>query len=186
MFVTVFTTTHQWFLFSARCMQSTPYFPKIHSKIIFSSMPRSSEWSLSFGYSNQNIVSISDLYSSIHLYHFSKCWRLSSGCTRHSLHGCGILFEKLTVPQLVKRILLLYGTRRFITVFTKARHWTLSWASRIQFAPTIPTSGTYLYHYPCSKSRRRTPIWGMHIFLNPFLPMFPRPQWKRDSIYCWN
>jgi hypothetical protein len=34
----------------------------------------------------------------------------------------------------------LYGTRRFITVFTKARHWTLSWASRIQFVPSIHIS----------------------------------------------
>jgi hypothetical protein len=34
----------------------------------------------------------------------------------------------------------LYGTRRFITVFTKACHWTLSWGSRIQFAPSIPIS----------------------------------------------
>jgi hypothetical protein len=31
---------------------------------------------------------------------------------------------------------LLYVTRRFITVLTKARHWTLSWANRIQFAPS--------------------------------------------------
>jgi hypothetical protein len=29
---------------------------------------------------------------------------------------------------------------RFITVFTKARHRTLSWANRIQFAPSIPIS----------------------------------------------
>jgi hypothetical protein len=34
----------------------------------------------------------------------------------------------------------LYGTRRLITVFTKVRHWTLSWASRIQFAPSITIS----------------------------------------------
>jgi hypothetical protein len=34
----------------------------------------------------------------------------------------------------------LYGTRRFITVFTKCHHWTLSWASRIQFAPSMPVS----------------------------------------------
>jgi hypothetical protein len=53
---------------------------------------------------------------------------------------CRILLEKLIVPQLVKNIPLSYGTRRFITVFTKARHWTLSWASRIQFAPSIPIS----------------------------------------------
>jgi hypothetical protein len=39
-----------------------------------------------------------------------------------------------------KSIPFSYGTRRLITVFTKARHWTLSWASRIQFAPSIPTS----------------------------------------------
>jgi hypothetical protein len=36
------------------------------------------------------------------------------------------IFEKLIVTQLVKKILLSYGTRRFITVFTKARHRTLS------------------------------------------------------------
>jgi len=34
----------------------------------------------------------------------------------------------------------LYGTRRFITMFTKARHWTLYWVSRIQFDPSIPIS----------------------------------------------
>jgi hypothetical protein len=34
----------------------------------------------------------------------------------------------------------IYGTRRFITVFTKARHWTLSWASWIQFVPSITVS----------------------------------------------
>jgi hypothetical protein len=34
----------------------------------------------------------------------------------------------------------LYETRRFITVLTKARHRTLSWASRIHFATWIPIS----------------------------------------------
>jgi len=33
-----------------------------------------------------------------------------------------------------------YETRKFITVFTKARHWTLFWASRFQFSPSIPIS----------------------------------------------
>jgi hypothetical protein len=42
--------------------------------------------------------------------------------------------------SLSKNILLTYGTQRFITVFTKARHWTLSWANRIQFAPSIRIS----------------------------------------------
>jgi len=45
-----------------------------------------------------------------------------------------------------------YGTRKFITVFTKARHWTLSWASWIQFAPSIPIS---LRSTPMSSSHPR-------------------------------
>jgi hypothetical protein len=35
------------------------------------------------------------------------------------------IFEKLIVTQLVKKYPA-YGTRRSITVFTQARHWTLS------------------------------------------------------------
>ena len=33
-----------------------------------------------------------------------------------------------------------YGTRRFITAFTRARHLSLSWASSIQSVPPHPTS----------------------------------------------
>ena len=33
-----------------------------------------------------------------------------------------------------------YGTRRFITAFTSARHLSLSWARRIQSIPPHPTS----------------------------------------------
>jgi len=43
-----------------------------------------------------------------------------------------------------QKILLSCGTRRFITVFTKARSWTLSWASGVQFAPSIPFFSQYL------------------------------------------
>jgi len=39
----------------------------------------------------------------------------------------------------------LYGTRRFITVFTKARYWTLSCANRIQFASSISISVELIY-----------------------------------------
>jgi hypothetical protein len=35
------------------------------------------------------------------------------------------LLEKLIVPQIVKKFLAFYGTRKFITVFTTARHWFL-------------------------------------------------------------
>jgi hypothetical protein len=50
------------------------------------------------------------------------------------------VLEKLTVTQLVKKFPALYGTRRFITVFTTAGHWSLSWARWIQCTPTHPAS----------------------------------------------
>jgi hypothetical protein len=36
------------------------------------------------------------------------------------------LLEKLPVVQLLKNFLAFYGTRKFITVFTRALHWSLS------------------------------------------------------------
>jgi len=37
-----------------------------------------------------------------------------------------VLLEKLTGSQLVKKFLAFYGTRKFITAFTSARHLSLS------------------------------------------------------------
>ena len=51
-----------------------------------------------------------------------------------------VLLEKLTSFQLAKKLLEFYGTRRFITAFTSARHLSLSWASSIQSVPPHPTS----------------------------------------------
>jgi hypothetical protein len=34
------------------------------------------------------------------------------------------MLGKLTVPEMAKKLLTLYGTRRFITVFTGAHHFT--------------------------------------------------------------
>jgi hypothetical protein len=48
-----------------------------------------------------------------------------------------VLLEKLTGFQLVKKFLAFYGTRKFITAFTSARHLSLSWASSIQPYPHI-------------------------------------------------
>jgi hypothetical protein len=58
----------------------------------------------------------------------------------HSLHGAGYYLKSWLSLSLSKNILLSYETRRFITVFTKARHWTLSWVGWIQFDPSIPIS----------------------------------------------
>jgi hypothetical protein len=42
---------------------------------------------------------------------------------RNQLMNTVLPFEKLIVAQLIKKLLVLYGTQRFITVFTKSRHW---------------------------------------------------------------
>jgi hypothetical protein len=77
----------------------------------------------------------------------------------------------------------LHGIRRFITVFIKNRHWTLSWASWIQFAPSIPISlrsnlmlsshlrlgppnqnpvNTFLFPHACHMSCPPHPPWFNH------------------------
>jgi hypothetical protein len=45
------------------------------------------------------------------------------------LHGTVYYLKSWLLLSSSKNIPLSYGTRSFITVFTKARHWTLSWAS---------------------------------------------------------
>ena len=50
-----------------------------------------------------------------------------------------VLPEKLTNPQIVNKFPAYYGTRRFITAFTTARHLPLSWARWIKSMPH-PTS----------------------------------------------
>jgi hypothetical protein len=37
-----------------------------------------------------------------------------------------VLLEKFLIVQVVKKFLVLHGTRKFITVFTGAYHWPLS------------------------------------------------------------
>jgi hypothetical protein len=49
-----------------------------------------------------------------------------------------VLPEKLIGLQLVKKFPAFYGTLRFITTFTSARHLSLSWASSIQSISHIP------------------------------------------------
>ena len=51
-----------------------------------------------------------------------------------------VLLSKLIGSKLVKKFPAFYRTRRFITIFTSARHLSLSWASSIQSIPPHPTS----------------------------------------------
>jgi hypothetical protein len=48
------------------------------------------------------------------------------------------LLEKPPIVQLLKNFPAFYGTRRFITVFTRALHWSLFWARSIQSIPSHP------------------------------------------------
>jgi hypothetical protein len=50
------------------------------------------------------------------------------------------LLEKLPIVQPLKKFSAFYGTRGFITVFTRALHWSLSWARSIQSTPSHPIS----------------------------------------------
>jgi hypothetical protein len=46
------------------------------------------------------------------------------------------LLEKLQIVQLLKNFPSCFGTRRSITVHTRALHWSLSWARSIQSIPS--------------------------------------------------
>jgi hypothetical protein len=48
------------------------------------------------------------------------------------------LLEKPPIVQPLKNFPTFYGTRRFITVFTRALHWSLSWARSTQSTPSHP------------------------------------------------
>jgi hypothetical protein len=57
-----------------------------------------------------------------------------------------VVLEKLTGPQLVTNMPAFYGTRRFIAVFTRAQHLSLSRVRSVQYVPVHPT--TILTNHP--------------------------------------
>jgi len=54
-----------------------------------------------------------------------KCMTLNPKNNMHTIESI-VLIEKLTVSQLVQNFPAFYGTRRFITVFIRVRHLSLS------------------------------------------------------------
>ena len=71
---------------------------------------------------------------------------------------CGILLEKLTGLQLVKKFPAFHGTRRFITALTSVLHPSLSWASPIQSIYPHPTSWRSVL-----PSTPRSPQWSLSL-----------------------
>jgi hypothetical protein len=69
-------------------------------------------------------------------------------CSRYHSHSLSpwsrVLPEKLKRPELLNKFPAFYGTRRFITAFTRARYLSLSWATLIQSMPPIqPLAGPF-------------------------------------------
>jgi hypothetical protein len=76
---------------------------------------------------------------SIHLLYFTLLTYLLTYSLTHSMVK-DILWKADSHSTCQTRACFLYGTQTFIAVLRKARHWTLSWASWIQFGPSIPVS----------------------------------------------
>jgi hypothetical protein len=74
-----------------------------------------------------------------------------------------VLPEKLECPKLLKKFPAFYGTRRFITVYTRARHLSLSWARSIQSTSPHPNS------------RRSILILFSHLGSYRWISLIPRP-----------
>jgi hypothetical protein len=74
------------------------------------------------------------------------------------------LLEKPPIVQLLKSFPEFYGTRRFITVFTRALHWSLPWAKSIQSIPPHPIlSYINIVHPPTSwSSQWCVSFWHSH------------------------
>jgi hypothetical protein len=78
-----------------------------------------------------------------------------------------VLPEKLKRPKLLKKFPAFYGTRRFITVFTTARHLSLFWARLIQ-SITPP------------------PIQPLEDPFNSILPSTPgSSKWSSSHKFCY-
>jgi hypothetical protein len=81
-------------------------------------------WSLLGWCSNRKIIAV---FCDNHLKHI------------YVLHGAESFLRSLTGLKLLKKFPAFYGTRKFDTAFTRARHLFLSWARLIHSIPLHPT-----------------------------------------------
>ena len=66
---------------------------------------------------------------------------LTDSCVHSSCHSWSrVILGKLIVTQLVNRFPTFYGTCRFIIIFTRAHHLSLSWAKSVWSVPSRPIS----------------------------------------------
>ena len=83
------------------------------------------------------------MFQNTTFFHYEINMSRHNSCAFHSAAylltpWCTVLPQKLIGSKLVKKFSAFYGTRRFITAFTSARHMSLSWARSIQSMPPPP------------------------------------------------
>jgi hypothetical protein len=76
----------------------------------------------------------------------------------HELHG-RVLIEKLLVVRLLSKDPDFYEIRRFILGFSKARHWSVSWARRTVRSCTKTIGGSHQGEWDMDRAWDR---WEMH------------------------
>jgi hypothetical protein len=124
-------TTHSWswILEKPPIVQPRKNFPGFYGTQRFITVfTRALHWSLSWATSTQSIpshyISVrSILILSHHLLTYLRSWAL---------------LEEQPIVQPLINFPAFYGTRRFNTVFTRALHWSPSWAISIQSTPLHP------------------------------------------------
>ena len=112
---------------------------------------------LIFSYIDLCVTKYSFLKATISLFHVGHnpstgfaenwecCWKLPGSSnwkviTYLLTPWSRVLLEKLTGSAASQEIPRIFGTRKFITVLTSARHLSLSWANSIQSLKPLPTS----------------------------------------------
>jgi hypothetical protein len=99
--------------------------------------------------------------------------------------SCALL-EKVPIVQPFKKFPAFYGTRRFITVFTRAFHWSLSWARSIQSIPSHPNSlRSILILSTHLRLSHQYPTCSPLVPHSCYMPCPPHPPWLDNSNYTW-
>jgi hypothetical protein len=94
------------------------------------------------------------------------------------------LAEKLKVPQAVRKFPSLYGTRRFVTAFTRNRHVSTSWARSIQsISPSLFSRINFsiFSHFhvglPSDLLHSGFPIKTLYVYLTCYMPCLSQSSW---------
>jgi len=141
------TARRRWFIVTNRCSECR--IGTASSKHLMKTFPRNLSPTRTV-YSFWNRISNSGL--------FKRLWQ-PYGHGPASATPWSRVLHKLVVSQLVKKFTAFYRTRRFITVFTTAWHWSLFWATWIQSTThSHPVSLRSISVFP---STARYPEWSL-------------------------